>query len=118
MSAHDDLTAVEHCIDDLTQALEHLAARLPARLGRDALEIRRVRTDAAHLRESVSLLREVSAADGGPGTKRGARTRTASRHQPAPRPDDVVRIPDAPYDSSLWTDADDEGLGARHRHAP
>lgn len=39
---------------------------------------------------------------------------------PPPR-DDLVTIPDAPYDSSLWTAAghcDDEGLGVRDRHAP
>ncbi|MCJ0871300.1 hypothetical protein [Streptomyces sp. AP-93] len=30
----------------------------------------------------------------------------------------MVSVPDTPYDSSLWTDADDEGLGARDRRAP
>ncbi|MFD3805778.1 hypothetical protein ACFWTC_19675 [Streptomyces sp. NPDC058619] len=30
----------------------------------------------------------------------------------------MVTVPDTPYDSSLWTDADDEGLGARDRRAP
>ncbi|MFC8920303.1 hypothetical protein ACGF5F_02320 [Streptomyces sp. NPDC047821] len=34
------------------------------------------------------------------------------------RPDGLVTIPDTPYDSSLWTDSDDEGLGARDRRAP
>ncbi|MER5310173.1 hypothetical protein ABT034_20580 [Streptomyces sp. NPDC002773] len=34
------------------------------------------------------------------------------------RAENVVTIPDAPYDSGLWTDTDDEGLGARDRHAP
>ncbi|WP_435059187.1 hypothetical protein [Streptomyces sp. bgisy060] len=40
---------------------------------------------------------------------------------PAPtagRAESLVTIPDAPYDSGLWTDTDDEGLGARDRHAP
>ncbi|MEU1862303.1 hypothetical protein [Streptomyces gardneri] len=40
---------------------------------------------------------------------------------PAPaagRAENLVTIPDAPYDSGLWTDTDDEGLGARDRHAP
>ncbi|MCT4355486.1 hypothetical protein M5362_20330 [Streptomyces sp. Je 1-79] len=38
---------------------------------------------------------------------------------PAPgRPENLVTIPDTPYDSGLWTDSDDEGLGARDRHAP
>ncbi|MEU3722117.1 hypothetical protein [Streptomyces sp. NPDC031705] len=30
----------------------------------------------------------------------------------------MVTIPDTPYDSALWTDTDDEGLGARDRRAP
>lgn len=30
----------------------------------------------------------------------------------------MVTVPDTPYDSSLWTDSDDEGLGARDRRAP
>jgi hypothetical protein len=42
--------------------------------------------------------------------------------QPVPmavrRPDGLVTISDTPYDSSLWTDSDDEGLGARDRRAP
>lgn len=44
------------------------------------------------------------------------------RGTPAPptpgRPENIVTIPDTPYDSGLWTDSDDEGLGARDRHAP
>ncbi|AWZ06291.1 MULTISPECIES: hypothetical protein [unclassified Streptomyces] len=39
----------------------------------------------------------------------------------APRPSGeggMVIVPDTPYDSSLWTDSDDEGLGARDRRAP
>lgn len=39
----------------------------------------------------------------------------------APRPPgqaEMVTVPDTPYDSSLWTDSDDEGLGARDRRAP
>ncbi|MDT0462840.1 MULTISPECIES: hypothetical protein [Streptomyces] len=96
MSVHDELTSVQRCLDDLYRSV----GRLEQQLGGGGLEIRRVRTDADHLRESVSLLRE--AAD-------------ASRA--APRVE-LVTISDAPYDSSLWTDSDDEGLGARDRHAP
>ncbi|MEU9420565.1 hypothetical protein [Streptomyces sp. NPDC051000] len=50
--------------------------------------------------------------------------RTAGRQDPgggrraAPDPSAMVTIPDAPYDSTLWTDSDDEGLGARDRRAP
>ncbi|MBT2403033.1 MULTISPECIES: hypothetical protein [unclassified Streptomyces] len=35
-----------------------------------------------------------------------------------PGPAGMVTVPDTPYDSSLWTDSDDEGLGARDRRAP
>ncbi|MEV6669488.1 hypothetical protein [Streptomyces sp. NPDC051162] len=94
MSLNDEVTAVQRCLDDLGRAL----ARLEPLLGARDLELRRVRTDAAHLRESVTLLR--------------------SAHSPeAPRPEPVP-VPDAPYDASLWKDADEEGLGARDRHAP
>ncbi|MFF3020584.1 hypothetical protein [Streptomyces sp. NPDC057939] len=30
----------------------------------------------------------------------------------------MITVPDTPYDSTLWTDSDDEGLGARDRRAP
>ncbi|WP_030291073.1 hypothetical protein [Streptomyces katrae] len=36
----------------------------------------------------------------------------------APRREGMVTVPDTPYDSSLWKDVDDEGLGARDRRAP
>jgi hypothetical protein len=36
--------------------------------------------------------------------------------QPKPvDPAQVVKIPDAPYDPSLWQGADDEGVGGYHR---
>ncbi|MEU5635809.1 hypothetical protein ACIA8I_03295 [Streptomyces rishiriensis] len=96
MSVHDDLTAVQRCLDDLTRSVD----RLEQQLGSGGLEMRRVRADAGHLKESVALLREAAA-------------------QPAaPRRPELVTIPDTPYDDSLWIDTDDEGLGARHRHAP
>ncbi|MEW2509673.1 hypothetical protein [Streptomyces sp. NPDC046870] len=95
MSVHDDINAVQRCLDDLNRSVSHLEHQLGG-----ALEIRRVRLDADHLRESVALLREAAAA-------------------PAmPRRPDLVTISDAPYDISLWTDSDDEGLGARDRRAP
>ncbi|MEU5430488.1 hypothetical protein AB0H73_33490 [Streptomyces olivoreticuli] len=94
MSLNDEVTAVQRCLDDLGRAL----ARLEPLLGARDLELRRVRTDAAHLRESVTLLRSAHPTD-----------------QPRPEP---VQVPDAPYDASLWKDADEEGLGAHDRHAP
>ncbi|MFD8572346.1 hypothetical protein [Streptomyces sp. NPDC057694] len=95
MSLTDDLAAATRCLDDLTRAV----GRLEPQLG-GGPDIRRVRADADHLRESLALLREAAATD------------------TAPRRPDLVPIPDTPYDSSLWTDSDDEGLGARDRHAP
>ncbi|MFB7496822.1 hypothetical protein ACFC09_19425 [Streptomyces sp. NPDC056161] len=96
MSVHDDLTSVQRCADDLFRAV----GRLEQQIGSGGLEMRRVRADAEHLRESVALLRE------------------AAPRLAEPRRPDLVTIPDTPYDKSLWTDSDDEGLGARDRHAP
>jgi hypothetical protein len=96
MSVHDDLTTIQRCLDDLSRSV----GRLEKQLGGDGLDLRRVRADAEHLRQSVALLRETSASPG------------------APRKPDLVSIPDTPYDPSLWIDTDDEGLGARDRHAP
>jgi hypothetical protein len=36
----------------------------------------------------------------------------------AARQDELEEIPDAPYDPSMWADAEDEGFGAPDRHAP
>ncbi|GHE04454.1 hypothetical protein [Streptomyces alanosinicus] len=96
MSVHDDITSVQRCLDDLHRSL----GRLEHQIGSGGLEMRRVRMDADHLRESVALLREAAATPD------------------APRRPDLVTISDTPYDISLWTDSDDEGLGARDRRAP
>ncbi|MGW0822215.1 hypothetical protein [Streptomyces sp. NPDC002845] len=98
MSVNDELTSVQRCLEDLNRSV----SRLEQQLGSGGLDIRRVRTDCQHLRESVALLREAA---------------SAPASAPGRRPD-LVPIPDTPYDSSLWTDSDDEGLGARDRHAP
>ncbi|MDT0547074.1 MULTISPECIES: hypothetical protein [Streptomyces] len=94
MSLNDDLTAVQRCLDDLVRSV----TRLEQSVGTQGLEIRRVRTDADHLRESLALLRESA-----PG----------ERSRP-----EMVLVPDAPYNSALWLDVDDEGLGVRDHHAP
>lgn len=98
MSLHDDLTAVQRCVDELARAVGRLQPQLEGAAG--GPDLRRVRADTEHLRESVALLRATAT---GSGTAR--------------RPE-LVTIPDAPYDATLWTDSDDEGLGARDRHAP
>ncbi|MFG1671495.1 hypothetical protein [Streptomyces sp. Y7] len=96
MSVQDDLTTVQRCLDDLARSV----GRLEQQLGTGGLEMRRVRADADHLRESVALLRESAASP-------------AAQRRP-----ELVSIPDTPYDDSLWIDTDDEGLGARDRRAP
>lgn len=98
MSLQDDLTSAQRSVDDLLRSL----TRLESRLG-DGLDMRRVRTDAAHLRESLALLRE-RAQRPGPVTQ-----------SPGP---EMVPVPDAPYDPALWAGAEDEGLGSPHGHAP
>ncbi|MGW2523669.1 hypothetical protein ACWC09_43145 [Streptomyces sp. NPDC001617] len=92
MSVQDDLTSVQRCLDDLSRSV----GRLEQQLGSTNLDMRRVRADADHLRESVQLLRAVASV------------------QTAPRKPELVTIPDQPYDDALWTDTDDEGLGAHH----
>lgn len=96
-SLHDDLTAAQRCLDELS----HTVSRLEQHVG-SGLEIRRVRSDAEHLRESLALLRAASPAAGVPGSVRP----------------EMVTIPDKPYDHGLWSDVDDEGVGAKDRHAP
>ncbi|MET8219551.1 hypothetical protein [Streptomyces hirsutus] len=97
MSVHDELASVQRNLDDLIRSV----GRLEKQLGSGGLEMRRVRSDTNHLRESVALLRE-----------------TAVTAPGVPKRTDLVTISDAPYDPSLWVDTDDEGLGARDRHAP
>ncbi|NLU72135.1 hypothetical protein HCC61_05450 [Streptomyces sp. HNM0575] len=96
-SLHDDLTAAQRCLDELTRTVDRLERTLGS-----SLEVRRVRSDAEHLRESLSLLRAASPAAGAPG----------------PAHPEMVTIPDKPYDHGLWSDVDDEGVGAKDRHAP
>lgn len=94
-SVQDALTATQRCLDELARSV----SRLEDQLG-GGLEIRRVRSDTEHLRESLSLLKE-----------------SAPRAASVPQTE-MVGIPDQPYDSVLWTDVDDEGVGAKGRHAP
>ncbi|UGY93451.1 hypothetical protein [Streptomyces gobiensis] len=95
MTLQDELTAARRCIDDLVRRVDRLEQEVGS-----GLEIRRVRTDANHLRESIALLIESA-----------PQARTGS-------PPEMVIIPDDPYKSSLWTDTDDEGIGHRDHHAP
>ncbi|MET7638275.1 hypothetical protein [Streptomyces sp. NPDC005438] len=95
MSFHDELANAQQSLNTLSNHVAQLEQR-----GGQTLEIRRVRSDIAHLRESLDLLR------------------AAAGESPSKTAPELVTIPDAPYDSTLWTDAEDEGLGARDRRAP
>ena len=88
------LAAAGRCLEELDRALQ--AALRPEAAGPGTgLDVRRVRTDLVHLRESLALLRDAATAT-------------------APRPPAMVDVPDTPYDPSMWRDADDEGIGCRH----
>ncbi|WP_431954121.1 hypothetical protein [Actinacidiphila sp. bgisy167] len=97
MSLQDDLASVQRRLDELGRAV----ARLEQRVG-DSLDMRRVRADTKHLSDDLALLRDSVA--------------TSPLGQPS-RPE-TVTIPDTPYDPSLWSGAEDEGLGAPDRRAP
>ncbi|MGY5124382.1 hypothetical protein [Streptomyces nigrescens] len=99
MSLQDAMTAVERSLDDLVRSVGKLETQLGA-----GLDIRRVRTDTDHLRESLTLLKQSVAA-------------APPVHRRTPEVE-MVPISDAPYNSALWTDAQDEGLGSRNGHAP
>ncbi|WP_447039746.1 hypothetical protein [Streptomyces sp. DSM 118878] len=101
MALHDELSAVQRCVDDLVRTVTRLEEQAGDQLA--GVDVRRVRTDTDRLRESVALLHS-----------------SAVPPMPTRRPD-LLTISDTPYDRALWTnagDVDDEGLGARDRHAP
>jgi hypothetical protein len=74
------------------------AVRIAQRELGGGLEVRRVRADLDHLRESLALLCESIAQ----GVVR----------VPVP---EIVEIPETPYDPEMWRGIDDEGIGCRHR---
>ncbi|WP_255952374.1 hypothetical protein [Streptomyces odontomachi] len=104
MSAREDLTLAQRYVDDPCRTVGRGAQEIG-----DGPDVRRVGTGTGRLRESITLLRESTA----------AATPMATTRRPEP-----VVIPDGPYDSSQWTKRDnldgldDEGLGAQGRHAP
>jgi uncharacterized protein YlxW (UPF0749 family) len=94
MSLQDELTTAQRRVEELCRVV----SRLEQQVG-SSLDMRRVRADTDHLRDSLALLRETA-----PKAVAG-------------RPE-MVTIPDAPYDPKLWSGAEDEGLGSPHGHAP
>ena len=98
MSRQDELTATQRRLDDLDRCLMTLEQHVG-----QCVDMRRIRADANHLREDLALLRESAPGRAAPSP---------------PKTQQMITVPDAPYDPSLWKDSDDEGLGARDRHAP
>ncbi len=92
------------------EALDSAVREAQQRLG-SGLEVRRVRTDLDHLRESLALLCE-SVAAAGPGADPAAPPGIPAMTGVAL---EIVRIPDTPYDPEMWRGIDDEGIGCRHR---
>ena len=93
MTAHDDL---ESAAGQLA-ALRGCVASLQAHLG-DTVDVQRLRDDVARLAADLNLVAR----------------QAGMRHGPAQR-GEIIYIPDEDYDPSLWSDADDEGLGSTHR---
>ncbi|MCH5671980.1 hypothetical protein [Streptomyces gilvus] len=94
MSVHNELAHAQHALDDLVRSV----GRLRSRLG-EGPDLRRVRADADHLREDLDLLRQSTA---------------AAVSAEAPGQPEVVFVPSAPYDLSMWVGCEDEGIGSRH----
>lgn len=79
--------------------LKNSAGALRQRYG-DAAVVRRIHNDIERLDIDTAELSAVL-----PAPRRSDDAR-----------EDVVIVPDTPYDPSLWQDADDEGLGGQPRH--
>ncbi|MET9957740.1 hypothetical protein ABZ128_01360 [Streptomyces sp. NPDC006326] len=72
--------------------------------------------DLTAVRRSLDeLTRKVEQLERKAGRQQAEGGRSATADRPGPG---MVTVPDTPYDSTLWTDTDDEGLGARDRRAP
>lgn len=72
--------------------------------------------DVIAVRRSLDeLARKVEQLERRAGRQQAQGCRSAAADRPGPA---MVTVPDTPYDSTLWTDTDDEGLGARDRRAP
>lgn len=92
-------------IDQLRRTIDSLQRNIEAlhKQHGDKPEVRRLRNDVERLLIDADDFAGPSAVPG--------QQRTQSR-------DDVVIIPDTPYDESLWEGADDEGVGGYHGERP
>ncbi|MEO7744670.1 MAG: hypothetical protein ABIV05_00425 [Actinomycetota bacterium] len=92
MTVSDDVAAVARDVATLRASV----LRLQGRLG-DTVDAQRLRDDVARVNADLALL-----------------ARAAREHLPVQEAEKIY-IPDGDYDPSFWTDAEDEGLGARGR---
>ena len=87
---------------DLIGGLRRCVGSLKARYG-DSPALRRIVIDAERILTDVDLLdNDVSELD--------------LARAPVRRPGEKIVIPDTPYDSEFWRDADDEGVGGHSRY--
>jgi len=88
MAVQDEVAAVRHALTSLQHAVDRLAAGCA-----EGPALRRLRTDVRRVAEDLDELGDLR-----PGQQMGDRL---------PR---LMFVPDQPYDPSLWSGADDEGL--------
>ncbi|MDQ3481761.1 MAG: hypothetical protein M3423_10620 [Actinomycetota bacterium] len=96
MVARDPLDVAHEAVATLASAMQHLRSYYG-----DTLGVRRLSSDVARLAADLDEL--------GP---------PAPGHPPSPAPEELMEIPDTPYDESMWSDAEHEGFGAPDRRAP
>jgi hypothetical protein len=96
-ATRNEVAQLEHALGELRQCVGILRSHYG-----ESAQVRRLSNDLERL--------DIDAAEvtGDPG-------RAAPRARPVPR-EEMVLVPDAPYDPELWRDADDEGVGGYHRH--
>lgn len=87
-------------VREAVRRLAHAVDLLRVAYG-DTLGVRRLTSDVQRLDADLDELGEPQ-----PG------------HRPPPHLEDLEVIPDDEYDASMWSDAEQEGVGAPDRHAP
>lgn len=96
MGTREPLEVANEAVATLASAVQ----RLRSHYG-DTLGVRRLASDVTRLAADLDEL--------GP---------PAPGHPPSPALEELMEIPDAPYDESMWADAEHEGFGAPGRRAP
>lgn len=91
MGVHDDLAHAAGHVGELRRDLAGIQSAMGT-----TIDVQRLRDDIGRLADDIDLL---------------ARGAGVGVHDRAGAPGEVVFIPDEDYDRSLWSDADDEGIG-------